>query len=35
MNYSLNLVAFIIPAFFVFLGLEYFVAKRKKKVAPF
>jgi alkylglycerol monooxygenase len=31
MNYSLNLVAFIIPAFFVFLGLEYFVAKRKKK----
>lgn len=31
MNYSLNLVAFIIPAFFVFLGLEYFVAKSKKQ----
>jgi sterol desaturase/sphingolipid hydroxylase (fatty acid hydroxylase superfamily) len=31
MNYQLNLVAFIIPAFFLFLGLEYWIAVRKGK----
>ena len=30
-NKSLNYAAFAIPAFFLFLGLEYFVAIRKKK----
>ncbi|MBX2899488.1 MAG: sterol desaturase family protein [Cyclobacteriaceae bacterium] len=31
MTYKLNLVAFIIPAFFIFLALEYIAATRKKK----
>ncbi|HCZ36924.1 MAG TPA: sterol desaturase, partial [Cytophagales bacterium] len=31
MQPDLTIVAFIIPAFFVFLGLEYAVAKRKRK----
>lgn len=35
MNYPLNFVAFIIPAFFVFLGLEYWLAKQKGKTDLF
>ncbi|MBN8576005.1 MAG: sterol desaturase family protein [Cytophagales bacterium] len=35
MDYSLNFVAFIIPAFFLFLGLEYWLAKKKSKTPLF
>jgi len=35
MNYQMNFVAFIIPAFFLFLGLEYWLSKRNGKTHLF
>lgn len=31
MNYQLNFIAFIVPAFFTFVGLEYWLASKKGK----